>query len=89
MKRLFRNDNEAVKVKWELLTEEEYNAGKAGNASNEKGDGTNLGEQDLFGDLSDIEHDGPDHDRSDSKIEPPSEGDSTMYGDQPGPSGKL
>merc|ERR1711890_29792 len=31
--------------------------------------------------LSDIEEDdGPDHDRSDSKIEPPSEGDSTMYG---------
>ena len=31
--------------------------------------------------MSDIEEDdGPDHDRSDSKIEPPSEGDSTMYG---------
>merc|ERR1712228_1072464 len=34
-----------------------------------------------MGALSDIEEDdGPDHDRSDSKIEPPSEGDSTMYG---------
>ena len=90
VKRLFRNDNEAVNVKWQLLTEEEYNAGKtAGGGSNDKGD-TNLGEQDLFGDLSDIEHDGPDHDRSDSKIEPPSEGDSTMYGEldqhRPGPS---
>ena len=90
VKRLFRNDNEAVNVKWQLLTEEEYNAGKtAGGSSIEKGD-TNLGEQDLFGDLSDIEHDGPDHDRSDSKIEPPSEGDSTMYGEldqhRPGPS---
>merc|ERR1712156_521784 len=90
VKRLFRTDNEAVDVKWQLLTEEEYNAGKtAGGSSIEKGD-TNLGEQDLFGDLSDIEHDGPDHDRSDSKIEPPSEGDSTMYGEldqhRPGPS---
>ena len=25
VKRLFRNDNEAVNVKWQLLTEEEYN----------------------------------------------------------------
>ena len=86
VKRLFRNDNEAVNVKWQLMTEEEYNASK-GTGGNDRSD-TNLGEQDLFGDLSDIEHDGPDHDRSDSKIEP-SEGESTMFGelDRPGPSG--
>ena len=50
--------------------------------------------EDLLGDLSDIEHDGSDHDRSNSKIEPSSEpsseGDSTMYREldqhQPGPS---
>jgi transcription initiation factor TFIID subunit 7 len=55
VKRLFRTDNEAVDVKWQLLTEEELNAGKGGS-----GDGrndTNLGEQDLFGALSDIEED--------------------------------
>ena len=90
VKRLFRNDNEAVNVKWELMTEDEYNASKGAKVgSAEKGD-TNLGEQDLFGDLSD-DDDGPDHDRSDSKIEPPSEGDSTMYGEfdrtRPGTSG--
>ncbi len=79
VKRLFREDNEAIEVKWQLLTEEELTAGKGG--SGEGRSDTNLGEQDLFGALSDIEDDGPDHDRSDSKIEVPSEGDSTMYGD--------
>lgn len=80
VKRLFREDNEAVDVKWQLLTEEELSAGKGGTGGEGRAD-TNLGEQDLFGALSDIEDDGPDHDRSDSKIEAPSEGDSTMYGD--------
>jgi len=82
VKRLFRTDNEAVDVKWQLLTEEELSATKGGPGGEGRSD-TNLGEQDLFGALSDIEEDdadGPDHDRSDSKIEPPSEGDSTMYG---------
>ena len=80
VKQLFRADNEAVDVKWQLLTEEELTASKGGVNPEGKSD-TNLGEQDLFGALSDIEDDGPDHDRSDGKIEAPSEGDSTMYGD--------
>ena len=80
VKRLFRTDNEAVDVKWQLLTEEELSAGKGAGGIDGRSD-TNLGEQDLFGALSDIEEDdGPDHDRSSSKIEAPSEGDSTMYG---------
>lgn len=80
VKRLFRTDNEAVDVKWQLLSEEEVSATKGGPGAEGRSD-TNLGEQDLFGALSDIEEDdGPDHDRSDSKIEPPSEGDSTTYG---------
>merc|ERR1712018_412246 len=64
----------------QLLTEEELSAGKGAGGIDGRSD-TNLGEQDLFGALSDIEEDdGPDHDRSSSKIEAPSEGDSTMYG---------
>lgn len=81
VKRLFRDDHEAVSFKYQLLTEEELNAGKAGGAAGGRTD-TNLGEQDLFGSLSDVEDDGPDHDRSDSKIEPASESDSTAaYGE--------
>jgi len=85
VKRLFRTDNEAVDVKWQLLGEEELSASKGGSgAAGPSGEGrsdTNLGDQDLFGDLSDIEDDGPDHDCSDGKINLPSEGDSTTYGD--------
>merc|ERR1712018_30837 len=78
VKRLFRTDSEAADVKWELLTEEELSAGKGGRGGTvglgSGGEAANLGEQDLFGALSDIEDD-------DGKIEPGSEGDSTMYGD--------
>jgi len=79
VKRLFRTDNEAVDVKWQLLTEEELSATK-GAAGGDGRSETNLDAQDLFGALSDDEDDEAVHDRSDSKIEAPSDGDSTMYG---------
>lgn len=78
VKRLFRTDYEAVDVKWQLLTEEELTAGKGGSGANPGAPDASIGEQDLFGALSDIEEDdGPDTD----KLEAPSEGDSTMYGE--------
>lgn len=70
VKRLFRVDNEAVDVKWELLTEEELNAGKdASKAGGATGDTTSqaggpddtsisaagVAEHDLFGALTDSE----------------------------------
>ena len=61
VKRLFRTDNEAVNVKWELLTEEELNASKGG-AGAKGATESSVGADDLFGNLSDIEEDGPDHD---------------------------
>merc|ERR1711935_151958 len=78
-RRRFRTDNEAVDVKWQLLTEEELSATKGGAGGDARSE-TNLDAQDLFGALSDDEDDEAVHDRSDSKIEAPSDGDSTMYG---------
>jgi len=80
VKRLFRTDNEAVDVKWELLTEEELSANKG--KSGPGGDGrseTNLEQQDLFGDVSDDDDEDDAHDRSNPNLEVPSESDSTMY----------
>ncbi len=79
VKRLFRADNEAVDVKWQLLTEEELNAGKGVSAEGKMD--TNVGEQDLFGALSDSDEETDGHNTSGYKMEPASEGDSTMYGD--------
>ena len=90
VKRLFRTDNEAVKVKFELLTEEELNASKGVFGSDGKTGDTSVGADDLFGNVSDLEEDGPDHDRSDGKIDPGySEGESADFGDmaKQGPSG--
>ena len=38
MKRLLRVDNEEVSVKWEVITEEELNANKGGEAGKDKPD---------------------------------------------------
>ena len=38
MKRLLRVDNEAVSVKWEVITEEELNANKGGEAGKDNPD---------------------------------------------------
>ena len=77
VKRLFRDDNEAFSVKYELLTEEELNANKKGKVKNISD--TSVGADDLFGNLSDIEEDGPDQDRSD--LGKMSEGESNTFGE--------
>ena len=88
VKRLLRVDNEAVSVKWELVTEEELSAGggklAAGSdptagATEADGAGPSQVEtDDLFGNLSDLDdEEGKDSSRVDIDID--SEGDSNMY----------
>ena len=88
VKRLLRVDNEAVSVKWELVTEEELSAGggklSAGSdpnagAADAGGAGPSQVEtDDLFGNLSDLDdEEGKDSSRVDIDID--SEGDSNMY----------
>ena len=86
VKRLLRVDNDAVSVKWELVSEEELNAG-AGKAVAPGADPSAVTEDagpsqvetdDLFGNLSDLDdEEGKDSSRVDIDID--SEGDSNMY----------
>lgn len=81
VKRLLRHDNEAVDVKWDLVTEEELNASKTGGI--DKTGGASVTEtKDLFGELSDSDDD----DRPNANIDIDSEGDSNMFGFEGGPS---
>ena len=86
VKRLLRVDNEAVSVKWELVTEEELSAGGGGKSaagSDAAAGATEAGPSqvetdDLFGNLSDLDdEEGKDSSRVDIDID--SEGDSNMY----------
>ena len=88
VKRLLRVDNEAVSVKWELVTEEELSAGggklaagsdpSAGTPDAVGAGPSQVETDDLFGNLSDLDdEEGKDSSRVDIDID--SEGDSNMY----------
>ena len=69
MKRLLRVDKEAVSVKWEVITEEELNANKGGDAGNDNpvvkpfvSGGFTNDTKDLGLDLSDSDEEGRDVD---------------------------